>query len=292
MRFRHAAVVVAILAFPITAHAQSTPAEKAEAASDTTPPSTLTVSGSASIASDYRFRGVSQSDQEMAVQGGMTIAHESGLYVGTWASNLAGWGTFGGANMELDLIGGYKAKFAGNATLDVGLTWYMYPGGADKTDFAEPYVKLTGTAGPATLTAGAAYAPRQQAIGKWYDTGQDAANGLYNNPGAKDDNLYLWGDGALALAGTPITTKAHVGHSWGQDGLGPNATAIAPTGAYWDWSLGADATCGNLTFNVSYIDTDIANREADYLRPSFSKGQDGTGSIAGSTVVVSLTAAF
>jgi hypothetical protein len=228
----------------------------------------------------------------MAVQGGITIAHQSGLYAGVWGSNLAGWGTFGGANMELDLIGGYKAKLADNATLDVGLTWYMYPGGADKTDFAEPYVKLSGTAGPATLTAGAAYAPKQQATGKWYNTGTDAANGAYNNPGDKGDNLYLWGDGALALAGTPITAKGHIGHSRGQDGLGPNATAVAPTGEYWDWSLGADATYKNLNFNLSYIDTDISNREANYLRPSFSKGQDGTGNIAGSTIVVSLTAAF
>ena len=292
MKFRHAAVVAAILAFPVTAQAQSTPDDKAAPAGDTAPPATLTVSGSAAIASDYRFRGVSQSDREMAVQGGITVSHESGLYAGVWGSNLAGWGTFGGANMELDLIGGYKAKLADTATLDVGLTWYMYPGGADKTDFAEPYVKLTGTAGPATLTAGAAYAPRQQAIGKWYDTGADAANGVYTNAGAKDDNLYLWGDGALAIAGTPVTAKAHVGHSWGQDGLGPNATAVTPTGAYWDWSLGADATYRNLTLNVSYIDTDISNREATYLRPSFSKGQDGTGNIAGGTVVVALTAAF
>jgi uncharacterized protein (TIGR02001 family) len=292
MTLYKAAAVVAFLALPATAQAQSTANDKAEAVAETAPPAALTVSGSATIASDYRFRGVSQSDREMAVQGGITIAHESGLYVGTWASNLADWGTFGGANMELDLIGGYKAKLADNAMLDVGLTWYMYPGGADKTDFAEPYAKLTGTTGAATLTAGVAYAPGQQAIGKWYNTGTNAANGVYDNPGAKDDNLYLWGDGALGIAGTPITAKAHVGHSWGQDGLGPNATAVSPTGTYWDWSLGADATYKNLTFNVSYIDTDISTQEATYLRPSFSKGHDGAGNIAGGTVVVSLTAAF
>lgn len=283
-------MAVAVLALPAAVQAQSTTEDKV--AADAAPPSALTVSGSASIASDYRFRGVSQSDEQMAVQGGITIAHESGFYAGAWGSNLSGWGTFGGANMELDLIGGFKAALADNATLDIGLVWYMYPGGADKTDFAEPYVKLTGTAGAATLTAGAAYAPRQQAIGKWYNTGADAAAGVYNNAGAKDDNLYLWGDAAIGIAGTPITAKAHIGHSWGQDGLGPNATAIAPTGAYWDWSLGADATWKNLTFNVSYVDTDISNRKATYLRPSFSKGQDGTGNIAGGTVVVSLTAAF
>ncbi|WP_375271426.1 TorF family putative porin [Sphingomonas sp.] len=288
MKLHHAVVAAALSALPMAAHAQSTVQDTAE----TTPPPAITVSGSAAIASDYRFRGVSQSDREMAVQGGITVAHDSGVYAGAWASNLAGWGTFGGANMELDLIGGYKAKLADNATIDVGLTWYMYPGGADNTDFAEPYAKLTGTAGPATLTAGVAYAPKQQAIGKWYNSGADAAAGVYNDPGAKDDNLYLWGDGALALAGAPITARAHVGHSWGQNGLGPNATAVSPTGEYWDWSLGADATYRNLTFNVSYVDTDISAREAGYLRPSFSKGQDGTGNIANGTIVVSLTAAF
>lgn len=290
MKYSYTLAAAAALVMPVVAQAQSTVEDKVPA--ETAPPPSITVSGSAAIASDYRFRGVSQSDQEMAVQAGITIAHESGFYIGTWGSNLAGWGAFGGANMELDLIGGYKAKLADNATLDVGLTWYMYPGGSDKTDFAEPYAKLTGTAGPATLTAGVAYSPKQQALGKWYNTGAAAAAGVYDRPGAKDDNLYLWGDGALALAGTPIVAKAHVGHSWGQNGLGPNATAVSPTGRYWDWSLGADATYRNLTFNVSYIDTDISNAEAGYLRPSFSKGQDGTGNIAGSTVVVSLTAAF
>jgi hypothetical protein len=281
---------LATAALPAAAQAQSTTEDTVPA--DAAPSPAVTVGGSAAIASDYRFRGVSQSDQEMAVQGGITIAHWSGFYVGAWASNLAGWGTFGGANMELDLIGGYKAKLADNASLDVGLTWYMYPGGSDRTDFAEPYAKLTGITGPATLTVGVAYAPRQEALGRWYDTGEAAAAGIYDRAGAKDDNLYLWGDGALAIAGTPLTGKAHVGHSWGQNGLGPNATAVSPTGEYWDWSLGADATWKNLTFNVSYIDTDISNREAAYLRPSFSKGQDGTGNIAGGTVVVSLTAAF
>ncbi len=285
MRLRPAAIAVASLLCPVAAMAQDAPAE-------TDAPPAVTISGSAAIASDYRFRGVSQSDQDMAVQGGITIAHDSGAYIGSWASNLSGWGTFGGANMELDLIAGYKAKVSDTATLDVGLTWYLYPGGADKTDFAEPYAKLTGTAGPATLTAGAAYAPKQEAIGRWYRNGASAANGTYDRPGAKDDNLYLWGDGAYAVAGTPITAKAHIGHSWGQDGLGPNATAVSPIGAYWDWSIGADVTYRSLTLNLSWVDTDISDRDAAYLRPSFSRGQDGSGNIAGSTLLASLTAAF
>jgi uncharacterized protein (TIGR02001 family) len=270
--------------------AVSEPASAQEAAQpDGTP--ALAVSGSVALASDYRFRGVSQTNKEMTVQGGVTVSHDSGFYVGTWAANLSGWGTFGGANMELDLIGGYKADLGG-ATLDVGVTWYMYPGGADKTDFAEPYIKLSGTAGPATLLAGVAYAPKQEALGRWYNSGADAAAGVYNNTSARDDNLYLWGDAAIGIKGTPFTAKAHIGYSDGNPGLGPNATSVAPTGSYWDWSAGVDTSWKNLTLGVAYVGTDISDRDAAYLRPSFSKGQDGTGSIASGTGLVSLTAAF
>ena len=289
MRLPWSMVAVALFALPQLASAQTAPGEAPGAGASPPPPK---ISGAATIASDYRFRGISQSDRGMAVQAGITATHDSGFYIGAWGSNLAGWGTFGGANMELDLIGGYKAALSDSAALDIGLTWYMYPGGADRTDFAEPYVKLSGTAGPSTLTAGAAYAPRQEALGRWYRTGAEAAAGAYTRPGAKDDNLYLWGDAALALVGMPLTAKAHIGHSWGQNGLGPNATALTPTGGYWDWSVGADATWRNLTLSLSYVDTDISARSAAYLQPSFSKGQDGTGTIAGGTVLASLTAAF
>jgi uncharacterized protein (TIGR02001 family) len=263
------------------------------AAQETAPPKPVTVSGSIGLVSDYRFRGVSQSDENLAVQGGFTIAHESGLYIGTWGSNLAGWGTFGGANMELDLIAGYKFP-VGGGTLDVGATWYMYPGGFDNTDFIEPYAKLSGTLGPASLTAGVAYAPKQEALGAWYLNGTSAANGVYDRPGDKNDNLYVWGDVAAAIPNTGLTAKAHIGASKGNKGLGPFATSVAPTGEYVDWMLGADYAIPTtpLTLGVAYIDTNISEREAAYLQPSFSKGQDGTGTIAGSTVVVSLTAAF
>lgn len=252
----------------------------------------IAVSGSAMLISDYRFRGVSQSDDRMALQGGITLTHKDGAYAGAWASNLSGWGTFGGANMELDLLAGYKRSLTGNLALDVGLTWYMYPGGADKSDFAEPYVKFSGTAGPTSLTAGVAYAPKQEALGRWYRTGADAVSGTYTHPGSRGDNLYIWGDAAVALKGTPLSAKAHIGHSDGNRGLGPNATSVAPTGAYWDWSVGMDAVWRNLTLGVAYVDTDIGRREAAYLQPSFSKGQDGSGSIADGAILLSLSTAF
>ena len=283
MKLLYAAALAALAGAPLAASAQSTADEKADTTAAPTSP--ITVSGAATIASDYRFRGVSQSDRQMAVQGGLTVTHESGFYVGTWASNLAGWGTFGGANMELDLIGGYKHAVGGGA-IDVGLTWYMYPGGFDNTDFAEPYAKLSGTIGPVNLLAGVAYAPKQEALGNWSNTPQSRI-------GDKEDNLYLWGDFSAGVPQTPVTVKAHIGYSDGNPGLGPNGTSVAPTGKYWDWMAGADLAIKGtpLTLGVAYVDTDIDFSKTGYLQPNFSSTKDG-GPISGAQVVFSVTAAF
>jgi uncharacterized protein (TIGR02001 family) len=244
----------------------------------------ITISGSATLASDYRFRGVSQSDEGFAVQGGFTISHESGLYAGAWGSNLAGWGTFGGANMELDLYAGYKLP-VGEGTLDLGVTWYMYPSGADETDFAELYAKLGGSAGPVSLTATVAYAPSQEALGNAFPVGLPA------DPGDKEDNLYLAADAVYGIADTPISLKAHLGYSDGNPGLGPNGTSVAPTGTYFDWSIGADLVpISGLTLSVAYVDTDISEAEANLIRPNFAT-LDGD-SISDATVVFSITASF
>ncbi len=243
----------------------------------------FTVSGSIALVSDYRFRGVSQSDEEMAVQGGLTVSHESGFYVGTWASNLSGWGTFGGSNTELDLYGGYKTTFSNGLTVDAGLLWYMYPGGASDTDFAEPYIKVSSAVGPVTVLAGVAYAPKQVALGNFSNTPQ--------SNGQKKDNLYLWTDASGAIPNTPITLKAHAGYSHGNPGLGPNGTSVAPTGEYIDWLIGADVAVGPVVLGIAYTDTNISKSESAYLQPNFSSTKDGS-SIAGSQIVFSISAAF
>lgn len=244
-------------------------------------------SGSVGLVSDYRFRGVSQSNNGLAVQGGITVSHESGLYGGFWGSNLAGWGTFGGPNLELDLIGGYKVP-VGAGALDLGFTWYMYPGGASKTSFVEPYIKLSGTAGPVGLTAGVAYAPSQVALGNWSNHPDSMVDD-------KGDNFYVWGDGAIGVTGTPITLKTHIGYSKGNPGLGPNGTSVAPTGSYFDWLVGADVAVGPVVLGVAYVDTDISTNSPEYLalQPNFSRYQiPGGDSISSARVVFSISAAF
>ena len=260
-------------------------AAPALAADDAAP--AIKASGSVALVSDYRFRGVSQSNNGLAVQGGITLNHTSGIYGGFWASNLAGWGTFGGPNLELDLFAGVKVP-VGAGTIDVGGTFYQFPGGATLTSFFEPYAKLSGTIGPVGLTAGVAYAWNQRALGNW-------SNHPASRFGDKEDNLYLWGDGAAGITGTPITVKAHIGYSDGNPGLGPNGTSVAPTGSYWDWLIGADVVAGPVTLGVAYVDTDISSSSIEYrrLQPNFSKFQvPGGAPISNGRVVFSVSAAF
>lgn len=246
--------------------------------------SPFTISGAATLVSDYRFRGVSQSDEGIAAQATITISHESGFYVGAFGSNLAGWGTFGGSNTELDLFAGYKLP-VGEGTLDAGLVWYMYPSGADVTDFAEVYAKLSGSIGPLGLTAGVAYAPSQEALGNAFPVGAPA------DPGDKEDNIYVSADAVYGIADTPFTLKAHLGYSDGNPGLGPNGTSVAPTGTYFDWLLGVDLVpISGLTLSLAYIDTDIKEADAALIRPNFAT-LDGD-SISDGTVVFAVTASF
>ncbi|MES2026930.1 MAG: TorF family putative porin [Pseudomonadota bacterium] len=83
--------------------------------------------GNLSVVSDYRFRGVSQTFKQPAVQGGFDYAHSSGFYVGNWNSNVSG-NSFTDGSIEMDLYGGYKFNITPDITADVGALYYYYPG--------------------------------------------------------------------------------------------------------------------------------------------------------------------
>ncbi len=194
------------------------------------------VNGSATVVSDYRFRGISQTDKDFAIQGGITVSHESGLYFGTWGSSIDDY-VAGGSDQEIDLIAGYKKTFGGT-TLDVGFIYYYYPG-AEKivsgldTDFFEPYVAVSHTFGPVTGKLTAAYAPKQGAL--------SVGNG-------KEDNFYIAADLSAGIPNTPLAVSGHVGHSFG-----PSYLTIGKE--YTDWNIGVSYTTGPVTIGVQYVDT-------------------------------------
>jgi uncharacterized protein (TIGR02001 family) len=93
-----------------------------------------TLTGNLGIFSDYRFRGISQTNKHAAIQGGIDFAMKNGLYLGNWNSNVDS-SQYNGANIEMDFYGGWKATF-GDFGLDLGGIYYYYPGtGANPAAF-------------------------------------------------------------------------------------------------------------------------------------------------------------
>jgi len=118
------------------------------------------LTGNASLASDYRFRGVSQTQNAPAIQGGIDYAHSSGFYIGNWNSSVSSQVYLQGAGIESDIYGGIK-KAIGPVTVDLGLYSYIYPraktgiSSPDKYDTNEAYVGLA--VGPVSAKVSQAY---------------------------------------------------------------------------------------------------------------------------------------
>ncbi|MEO5640873.1 MAG: TorF family putative porin [Sphingomicrobium sp.] len=197
----------------------------------------FSVGGGATLVSDYRFRGISQTDRRFAVQGTFTISHSSGLYGTVWGSSIDDY-VYNGSDQEIDLIAGYKKTF-GSTTVDGGVLYYYYPGsGGINSDFFEPYLSVAQAFGPVTAKITANYAPKQSAL----------SIGL-----GKEDSLYLAGDLSAAIPNTPVSLTGHLGHTYG-----PSYLSIGK--GYTDWSVGASVAVKNLTFGVQYVDTSKHNQ--------------------------------
>ncbi|MBX7539914.1 TorF family putative porin [Qipengyuania sphaerica] len=192
----------------------------------------LTISANAALTTDYRFRGVSLSGGDPAIQGGVDVGHESGFYVGTWASSIDGGPAYG--EMEFDIYGGWSGDLAEGIALDVGLLYYAYPTedlGGD-VNYWEPYASVGFDLGGAEATVGAAYAWEQDSLGG-------------------EDNLYVYTDLGYSLPSTPISLSAHLGYTDGV--LAPPLLAGTTDDSGFDWSIGASLSKGILEVGVAYI---------------------------------------
>jgi uncharacterized protein (TIGR02001 family) len=186
----------------------------------------FTITGSITGVSDYRFRGISLSGEDPAIQPTINLNHESGFYVGTWASNLDFTPLYGEA--EIDLYAGFTKEIASGTTIDAAVVYYLYPDGTGDSDYFEPYISLAHTFGPVTAKGGVHWAPSTNATGN-------------------QDFLYYYGQLSAAVPGTPITLTGRLGN---QD-LGPSS--------YTEWAVGASATFGKFTAGVQYVDTSLGN---------------------------------
>jgi uncharacterized protein (TIGR02001 family) len=153
------------------------------------------VTGNLGLTSDYRFRGVSQTQNAPAVQGGIDYTHSSGFYVGNWNSSVSSDLYTNGAGVESDLYAGFKSKFLG-FDLDVGSMNYFYPRATNGTstnfDTNELYVAV----GKGPLTA-------------------KVSNSLSNYFGTANskNSQYYQADIVQPLGKSKISLLAHVGRT-------------------------------------------------------------------------------
>ena len=89
------------------------------------------ISANVALTSNYIFRGVTQNNEDPALQGGFDYEHDSGFYVGVWGSNV----DFGGdSTTELDLYGDWGFDVGGGVSLDFGFLAFTFFGGDDASD--------------------------------------------------------------------------------------------------------------------------------------------------------------
>jgi uncharacterized protein (TIGR02001 family) len=191
----------------------------------------FTISGGVTATSDYRFRGVSQSNGDPALQGDVTVDHESGFYAGGFVSTLSD--NLRPGEIELSGYVGYTREIASGTDIDLGVQLYGYPNNESLTNasYFEPYAAVRHTLGPVTAELGAAYAPEQEAL-------------------ADNDSLYVHGGLTGGIPFTPVTIRARLGYTSGP----ARFTGFAD---YLDWRVGAEYTRGPATLSLEYVDTDI-----------------------------------
>lgn len=190
------------------------------------------ISANVAITTNYLFRGISQTgddDVEPALQGGFDYAHDSGFYLGTWASNVELADPNGDiADLEMDFYGGYATE-VGGIGVDVGVLYFFYPGTED-LDFIEYYGGVSGSVGPADLGLSVNFSPDY-----FLESG---------------DAVYI--DGSLDL---PLPNGFGLGLHLGYQAIDEEDTF--GTDDYLDWKVGISKSLAGMDFEVAYMDTDL-----------------------------------
>lgn len=202
---------------------------------------------------DYRFRGISQTRFDPAVQGGADYTNNpTGLYAGTWLSNIkwikdavdsAHTGTGGKGPVEWDIYGGKRGDLPGGFTYDVGGLYYYYP--------TNNYSQIGRNANTFELYGQIGYGPA-------YFKYSHAMTNLFGTVNSKNSAYY--DAGANFDVGAGVTLGLHLGHQTVEH------TSFA---SYTDWKVGVTKTFDQLagiTLGLAYVGTDA--KDGAYVSPS------------------------
>jgi uncharacterized protein (TIGR02001 family) len=171
--------------------------------------------------SDYDFRGASQTKTDPAIQGSVDYAHESGWYIGAWATNV----DFGdNTDYEIDLYTGFSGETGNGMGWDAGLIYYTY----EDSDLNYP-----------EIYGGLSYS--------WF-----SGKLYYSNDFAASDESawYLTGDASFPLPAN-VSLNLHLGYNFGDfwDAIDSD---------YLDYSVGVGYTLGHFDLSLKYVDTSLS----------------------------------
>jgi uncharacterized protein (TIGR02001 family) len=241
--FKKTTLALAVSALASGAIAQTAPAPA---------PATSPITANVTITNDYKYRGISQTNGQPAIQGGFDYAHESGFYIGNWNSTISWIGNQNAgvsAPVEMDFYGGIKKELigAGFAT-DFGVLQYYYPvkgNLAVSPNTTELYLAQNFTFGPISGFVKVNYSLTTI-------FGVPNSSGSYYPDLTINYDTGIWG----------ITANGHIGYQYfaGQPVTSGAATQTQKNINYTDWKLGLTKDFGGgLSLSASYISTN-ANR--------------------------------
>ena len=209
----------------------------------------VTASANAALTTDYKFRGISQTNSGPAFQGGFDVGLGNGFYVGNWNSNVSFTGATG-SGLEMDFYGGYAGEYAG-VGYDIGALYYLYEGatiapGSPDLDTLEVYGKLSykGFYGKVSYGASKDY------------FGLTAANGSTDQSGS------LYTDLGYSY---PLTDALSLNLHYGVTSYDKSINRLVGPGtekSYDDYSIGAAYTHGKFTYTAAVVGT---NQKAENL---------------------------
>jgi uncharacterized protein (TIGR02001 family) len=190
-------------------------------------------SANVALTNDYKFRGISQSDESAALQGGFDLNHESGFYIGAWASSVD-FDTNGpccDGSLELDYYLGYGSDIGDTGfSYDVGVMAYTYPG--DSGDDGN-YNEIYGSIAWQDLTVGLVYSDDYYA--------------------GTDEFTYLYAEYSYGLP-WELTLDLHVAYNMLEEDGG---FLSSDEDAYTDYSVSISRDYMGLNFAVAYVGTDL-----------------------------------
>jgi uncharacterized protein (TIGR02001 family) len=217
-------------------------------AQDAAPPAPapdFALTGAVALQSDYRFRGISQNNSNVAPQGTLNLTGPDGFYVGTWLSKTD-WKLNNANNnpsFEMDIYGG-KHFDIGFADLNVEAYYYAYPdasqpAGSKKASYLEGITQLSHTFGPLTLTGTYAYSPV-------FSLGGGAGNYV---EGTASYTIFDW-----------LSVSSNVGHQYVQNAKKLLAANRTPgRGDYTHADVGATGTWHNFALDLRYVGNDLSD---------------------------------